>query len=75
MHREPVTSSNIESIGYDDATQTLEVRFHNGRTYRYSSVPPEEYQALVSAESVGRHFSQRIKGQYEGQRADEDSQA
>ena len=30
MNREPVSSSNIASIGYDVSSETLEIEFHNG---------------------------------------------
>ena len=33
MYRESVESSNIASIGYDEASRTLEVEFLNGSVY------------------------------------------
>ena len=38
MEREPVVSSNVISVGYDDASETLEVEFKNG-VYQYYNVP------------------------------------
>ena len=38
MKREHVESSNIESIGYDVKTQTLEIEFLNGAIYQYFDV-------------------------------------
>lgn len=64
MNRTPVTSSNIASIGYDANTMTLEVEFTNGSVYQYFDVPETEYQALVSASSVGTHLNQNIKARY-----------
>lgn len=49
-------SSNIESVGYNLATQTLEVRFLTGGVYAYPAVSPREFAALVSAPSIGHHF-------------------
>lgn len=35
MERTSVTSSNINSIGYDADSQTLEIEFNNGAVYEY----------------------------------------
>lgn len=64
MKRTPVSSSNIRSIGYDPATQTLEVEFLNGGIYHYHGVPPAEYQALMAAASHGTYLNAHIKGRY-----------
>ena len=61
MNRTPVTSSNIASIGYDSATQTLEVEFHNGSVYQYRGVPPSLYQSLMGASSHGQYLDAYIK--------------
>lgn len=64
MNRAPVTSSTIASVGYDQASSTLEVEFINGRVYQYFDVPSVVHNALVSADSVGTYFNQEIKGVY-----------
>lgn len=64
MHREPVSSSNIESVGYDSDTGTLEIEFKNGSVYQYFDVPQALYDGLVSAESVGGYLAAQIKGVY-----------
>ena len=61
MTRISVSSSNLRSIGYDSISQTLEVEFHNGSIYQYSSVPSSVYEALMSASSHGSYFNQHIK--------------
>ncbi|WP_394854027.1 KTSC domain-containing protein [Citrobacter freundii] len=38
MIRQPVSSSNLQSVGYDQATSTLEIAFHSGGIYQYSRV-------------------------------------
>ena len=61
----PVTSSLLESVGYDAATRTLSVRFKTtGARYRYTQVPPDVFDELRSAESAGQYFNQKIKGQF-----------
>ncbi len=58
----PVKSSNVESVGYDPETQVLEAKFKHGGTYSYQGVPPQKYQALMAAQSIGKHLHQYIKG-------------
>ena len=56
----PVTSSQIESIGYSDGK--LRIQFLKGGLYEYSECNQEEYDRLVAAPSVGSLFQQIIKG-------------
>lgn len=64
MQRVSVVSSNIDSIGYDAPSQTLEVCFKNGSIYQYFDVPEQVYRGLMSADSPGRYLNQNIKGLY-----------
>lgn len=64
MKRQPVQSSNIASIGYDQASQTLEVEFLNGGVYQYFGVPLNIYQGIMAASSHGEYLAQHIKGRY-----------
>ncbi len=65
MRRESVESSSIASVGYDANTRMLEVEFRHGAVYRYREVGPDAHQALLAAESKGRHFNNVIKGRYD----------
>ena len=56
-----VESSNIAKIGYDPETQTLYIKFKGGSLWSYRAVPPEEYQRLAEAKSVGKHFAGWIR--------------
>ena len=69
MERQPVTSSNINSIGYDEATRTLEIEFNNGTIYHYFDVPIYVYQELINAPSHGKYLAANIKGVYRYSRA------
>lgn len=64
MERQKVASSQIAEIGYDPASQKLEICFCAGTVYVYDGVPQEEYDALISAESKGSHFGKNIRGKY-----------
>jgi hypothetical protein len=61
MRHTPVESSNLRSVGYDPATETLEVTFKQSGTYSYSNVPESVYKSLMSASSHGEYFDRHIK--------------
>lgn len=62
MHRVPVESSSIESIGYEKSV--LEVRFRNGGLYQYFDVPEEMLLMLMRAESKGAFFNRHVRGRF-----------
>ena len=64
MTRQPVSSSNIASIGYDEGSQTLEIEFHSSGVYQYYGVPKSLYTGLMNASSHGTYFHQHIRGHY-----------
>jgi hypothetical protein len=64
MDRQPVSSTNIASVGYDEANNTLEIEFHSGGVYQYFGVPDYVHAELVSAASAGGYFARNIKGIY-----------
>ncbi len=64
MERKSVQSSNIASIGYDEATSTLEIEFLNNSVYQYFDVPQYIYNEFMQAESHGKYLAQNIKGMY-----------
>ena len=61
----PVLSTNVAAIGYDPATASLVIRFHNqSRVYRYKGVPQAVHDAFMASPSKGFFFTQHIKGRY-----------
>ncbi len=58
-----VQSSNIDSVGYDEETKTLVIKFHNG-TYNYSGVPKQVFLSLLHAPSKGGYHHDFIKDVY-----------
>jgi KTSC domain len=58
MQRIQVKSSMIRSIGYNAETLTLEVEYNGGTLYHYEGVAPDQYKAIMEAESVGKYFNQ-----------------
>lgn len=67
----PVTSSNIEAVGYDKDKQELHVSFKGSGTYVYAGVPQAKHTALMGAESVGKAFQDLIRPNHKGVRQDE----
>ena len=68
-HRQPVSSSDIASVGYDATTQILEIEFRATGVYRYFSVPAEVFATLNSSPSPGKYFRQTIKGKFAWEKA------
>ncbi len=66
MKREPVESSAIKSIGYNEDKQILEVEMlESGRIYKYFDVPLEEYLDFMDAPSYGKFYSLNVRDKYE----------
>ena len=64
IERIAVRSREIAIVGYDHETETLEIVFRRGGVYRYSGVPQQIYQSLMTAPSRGIYFGQSIKDKY-----------
>jgi hypothetical protein len=61
VQRVHVQSSNLESVGYDAQTGTLEVGFLDGSVYQYFNVPSSIYEGLMSAASHGHFLDVHVK--------------
>ena len=57
-----------QSVGYDESSGQLYVRFWAGGLYRYLGVPFLTYRALMTSGSLGRYLNWFIKGRYPCQR-------
>jgi len=65
----PVTSSQIQSIGYDPEHSLTAIQFPPskktphlpGSLYHYENLTDEEFKQLLNAESIGSHFGKHIK--------------
>ncbi|MEL0553092.1 MULTISPECIES: KTSC domain-containing protein [Enterobacteriaceae] len=64
MHHHPVRSSRIASVAYDDASGTLEIRFHDRSTLQYENVPARLFQNFLQVVSKGRFYDGVIKGKF-----------
>ncbi|GAA2009829.1 KTSC domain-containing protein [Nakamurella flavida] len=63
MRRIPVSSNALRSVGFDPATNELELEFTEGGIYRYS-VPARVHRELMAADSLGRYFLRSIRPRY-----------
>lgn len=66
MKRQPVESSTIKSIGYNEKTSTLEIEFKKrdgsfSAIWQYSPISPQEHTDLINADSIGQHFHTNIR--------------
>lgn len=60
-----IESSNIDKIGYCEATHTLACRFKNSNElYIYQGVPVNIFTELTKAESQGSYFQKTIRPYY-----------
>jgi hypothetical protein len=64
IHREPVGSSALATVGYSRRLHVLEIEFHDGLIYRYEEVPLSTYRALLAADSKARFYNKNIRGKY-----------
>jgi len=59
-----VSSSNVAELGYDSEGQDAYVRFLSGSLYKYKGVPQNEFDALLSAPSIGAYLNRNFKNVY-----------
>jgi hypothetical protein len=64
MNRTPVDSSNLQSVGYDPQTSTLEVEFAGGGIYQFFDVPEAVHAELMKSDSKGKFFGAQVKGNF-----------
>jgi hypothetical protein len=60
MHREPVISISIASVGFDPERRLLEVEYKNGKIVQYLGVPADEQEDRMTAEALSQHLK-RLK--------------
>jgi hypothetical protein len=64
MERQFIHSSLINTVGYDPATETLEVEFSDAHITQYLNVSAHIYSKLMSATSHGRYFLAHIRNKH-----------
>jgi len=61
---QPVSSTALSAVDYDEERRTLRVSFVKGGTWTYFGVPPQVASGLRNALSKGTFFNIAIRGQY-----------
>lgn len=64
MNHHPVKPSRIASVGYDESSHTLEIRFHQLATLQYQHVPARIFRDFLSVVSKGRFYDGVIRGKF-----------
>lgn len=59
MRRQPVSSSRISSVGWEN--NVMEVGFPDGAVYQYYDVSKSEYTAFLNSPSLGSALSKLDK--------------
>jgi len=60
----PLSSSNVAGLGYDKATQTMVVEFHDRSRYRYWNITPELYEWVLWGKNVPRTTGGNVYGEW-----------
>ena len=60
----PLESKLLAAAVYLAPRRLLYLRFHSGDVYRYFTLPAEQYQEFLDAESQGRYFLAHIRNQF-----------
>ena len=68
MQRKRVNSSRLRSVGYDEASRTLEIEMSNGQVFQYTGVYPEVYRGFMAAPNPTTFFDDKIAEDYTAKR-------
>ena len=61
-------SSALQAAAYAEGQALLYLLFRSGEVYRYFDVPEWQYQEFLAADSKGRYFGGKIRGQFRYER-------
>jgi len=64
MIQQPVSSSNIKSIGYDSVSNALEIEFHSRGVYQDFNIPESIYKKLMQSASNDSYFHRHIRERF-----------
>lgn len=65
----PAQTSNTQrprtlAIGYEPESRELRVKFRDGAVYVYYDVPPDVYEEMLSADSIGHYMNDHVVHSY-----------
>ncbi len=59
-----VDADLLESVGYEDLTHSLVLKFRDGGTLRFEKVPRFRFQGLMAAPRKDKYFRTFIQSQF-----------
>jgi hypothetical protein len=59
-----VSSSAVDRVHHDPATNRLDIWYKDGDLYSYFDVPAETYRAMLESPSLGAFVNREIKPRY-----------
>jgi len=63
---QPVQSSTLAAIGYNEGQRLLAVEFASGDVWHYVAVPKHVWQGLSQSPSPGAFYARNIRGHFSG---------
>lgn len=57
----PVESAAIKAVGHDASTGIIHVEFHSGGTHLFGPFTTRDFESLLDADSIGKHFHANIR--------------
>jgi hypothetical protein len=64
LERLAVKSCILRSVGYDAAQKNMEIEFCSGLVFQYAGVPAKVHADLMSSDSVGKYFSEKVRNRF-----------
>jgi hypothetical protein len=64
MKMQPVRSSKIKMIGYDELTHKMRVSFRKNKPADFCYVPEDIFSAFVKSRSKNRFFKRHVQNQF-----------
>ena len=60
MQRIPIPSKEITQVGYQERSETLEIKFEHGGVYQFFNVPADVFDGLMNAASKEGYYQLKI---------------
>lgn len=64
MKMQPVKSSTIDVVGYDEQTHKMRVSFRDNIAREFCHVPEQTFNAFINARSKNRFYKRHIQDAY-----------
>lgn len=61
MDMQPIISSNVKEVGFDEKTNTMRITFSNGGTYEAPGITQSDFDSFLASKSKGSHFAKVLK--------------